>query len=50
MRTKTHSTELQLILKEVEDIDYLINDAQELVTWQSEGRQKLFDLLLVGIN
>lgn len=40
LRTKTHRTEFQLIVKEVENIDNLINDAQKSVTWKSEGKKK----------
>ncbi|VVC32244.1 Hypothetical protein CINCED_3A002285 [Cinara cedri] len=36
LRTKTHHTEFQLIIEEVKNIDKLINDAQESVTWKSE--------------
>lgn len=34
----THSTELELIINYVEDIDNLINEAQMFVTWNSEGK------------
>lgn len=37
LRTETHPTEFQLIIKEVETIDSLINEAQTFVTWNSEG-------------
>lgn len=37
LRTKTHPTELQLIIKEVDIIESLINDAQHFVTWNSKG-------------
>lgn len=37
LRTKTHSTEFQLIIKEIENIDNHINDAQKCVTWKLEG-------------
>lgn len=37
LRTKTHSTEIQLIIEEIEEIDKLIDDAQKYVTWNSEG-------------
>lgn len=40
LRIKTHRTELQLIIQEVEGIDNLINDAQKSVTWKSEGKNK----------
>lgn len=37
LRTETHPTELQLIIQEIENIDKLIDDAQNYVTWNSEG-------------
>lgn len=40
LRTKTHQTEFQLIIKEVEEIDNLINYAQNFITWKSEGKRK----------
>lgn len=39
LRTKTHHTEFRLINREIENIDNLINDAQESITWKSEGNQ-----------
>lgn len=37
LRTKTHTSEFQLIVKEIDNIDILINEAQMFVTWDSEG-------------
>lgn len=38
LRIKTHRIELKMIIKEIENIENLINNSQELVTWQSEGK------------
>lgn len=37
LRTETHPLEFQLIVKELDNIDRLINEAQMFVTWNSEG-------------
>lgn len=37
LRAGAHPTELQLIIKEIENIDNFIEDAQKFVTWKSEG-------------
>jgi len=49
LRTETHPTELQLIIKEIEDIDKLIDDAQQYVTWNSEGKNNVFLKILLSL-
>ncbi|XP_050529246.1 dynein beta chain, ciliary-like [Daktulosphaira vitifoliae] len=36
LRTKTHNTEYELVQKEIEKIDFLINNAQKNINWSSE--------------
>lgn len=38
MRTKTHHTELQLIIHEIENIDNHIDEAQKFITWNAVGK------------
>lgn len=42
MRTKTHRTELQLIVHEVENIDGRIDEAQKSITWDAIGKRDAF--------
>lgn len=41
LKNKTHPTELQLIFKEIENVDKHISEAQKFVTWNSEGKKNV---------
>lgn len=42
LKNKIHPTELQLIFKEIENVDKHISEAQKFVTWNSEGKKNVF--------